>query len=63
MVIGHGAESYVVRNSRVNVLERWAEAAMNRCAQLPECSLSSDELDHLALGPAAVVHGIAVAHT
>lgn len=53
LMIGHGAESYVVRNSRVKFVE--GRPAMNQ-------SLRGHELDDLALGPASVVRGIAVAH-
>ena len=57
MVIGHGAESYDVRISRVKFLE--GRPPMN--CRLSK-SLRGHELDDLAFGPASVVRGIAVTH-
>jgi len=57
LMIGHGAESYVVRNSRVKFVE--GRPAMNCWLSK---SLRGHELDDLALGPASVVRGVAVSH-
>lgn len=58
MVISHGAESYVARDIDVNVSGR-ARAGDESVRE--NALLRADELHHLALGPASVVRGIAVA--